>query len=144
MHGIDCPRPCALASWLWSKRPRPEARSMASGAGRTRSRAEGERSRGRSGRWLRLSSAVEWLAGEVRPPSAACQTFLVERRKYRGTPSVGGCVVDQTESRNDMANGALCSLVEGRRDNQNKARLGEGRSSRSPCRRCRAARIPRR
>jgi hypothetical protein len=37
--------------------------------------------------------------------------------------------VDPTEARNDMANGALCHLVEGRRDNQNKARQGESRSS---------------
>jgi hypothetical protein len=38
-----------------------------------RSRAEGDKNIGRSGRWPRLASAVEWRAGEVKLPSPRWQ-----------------------------------------------------------------------
>jgi hypothetical protein len=41
---------------------------------RTRSRAEGDKSIVRSERRMRLSSAVEWLAGEVKPPGGRWQS----------------------------------------------------------------------
>src|SRR5262249_20041038 len=41
----------------------------------TRSRAEGDRSRARPKRRLLLSSALEWLAGEVKPPTGRRQSL---------------------------------------------------------------------